>query len=176
MNNAQLINNIKLICKQKSIPLGTMLESCNLSKGFIYDVEKRDRTPSIDKISAISEYLGVSVDYLLGRVDEPDKYLKITYPIDPTEKGIKLSSSNSKPKNNTQFDETTTQVAEMFSKLNLVDKTKVLSLMVELNQAQTKEEPLQTIKISASDGKPPKVVTKETLDKIAKATDITDNY
>ena len=48
--------------------------------------------------------------------------------------------------------------------------------MVELNQAQTKEEPLQTIKISASDGKPPKVVTKETLDKIAKATDITDNY
>lgn len=73
MNNAQLINNIKLICKQKSIPLGTMLESCNLSKGFIYDVEKRDRTPSIDKISAISEYLGVSVDYLLGRSEEPQR-------------------------------------------------------------------------------------------------------
>lgn len=42
-------------------------------------------------------------------------------------------------------------------------------------QTKVPEQP-KTIKISASDGKPPKVVTKETLDKIAKATDITDNY
>jgi transcriptional regulator with XRE-family HTH domain len=144
MNNAQLINNIKTVCKQKNIPLGIMLESCNLSKGFIYDVEKRDRTPSIDKISAISEYLGVSVDYLLGRVSEPTGYLKVTYPVETPPKELKtgdnvgnnnnssvnINSSKEVPK----FDETTTQVAEMFSKLDLIDKTKVLSLMVELSE------------------------------------------
>ncbi len=162
--------------EQKHLKQSDLANYIGVANSSVSDWKKKGSTPSADKIVKISEFLNVSVDYLLGRVDEPDKYLKITYPIDPTEKGIKLSSSNSKPKNNTQFDETTTQVAEMFSKLNLVDKTKVLSLMVELNQAQTKEEPLQTIKISASDGKPPKVVTKETLDKIAKATDITDNY
>lgn len=71
MNNSQLITNIKSVCKRQSIPFSEMLERCGLSKGFMYDVEKRDRSPSIDKITAIAEFLGVSVDYLLGRTDEP---------------------------------------------------------------------------------------------------------
>ncbi len=127
MNNAQLINNIKLICKQKSIPLGTMLESCNLSKGFIYDVEKRDRTPSIDKISAISEYLGVSVDYLLGRVDEPTATIKTVQGyITPHENHIK-SQDNS-------LDGMEKEMIEEFKKLTFNDKVKVINLIAELNQ------------------------------------------
>lgn len=171
-----IIERITQIMDTKNLNQSDLCKMLGIKDSTFSTWKTRGTDPPAKYILLICEYLGVSVDYLLGRVDEPDKYLKITYPIDPTEKGIKLSSSNSKPKNNTQFDETTTQVAEMFSKLNLVDKTKVLSLMVELSQAQTKEEPQQTIKISASDGKPPKVVTKETLDKIEKATDITDNY
>lgn len=168
-------DNFYHLCELRNTTPNAVCKELNLSTATATHW-KNGTMPKGDVLFNLANLLDCSVDYLLGRVDEPDKYLKITYPIDPTEKGIKLSSSNSKPKNNTQFDETTTQVAEMFSKLNLVDKTKVLSLMVELSQAQTKEEPSKTIKISANDGKPPKVVTKETLDKIAKATDITDNY
>ena len=33
---------------------------------------KRGQKPSVDKIQAISEYLNCSVDYLLGRTDNPN--------------------------------------------------------------------------------------------------------
>ena len=96
--------------EQKNLKQSDLANYIGVANSSVSDWKKKGSTPSADKIVKISEFLNVSVDYLLGRVDEPDKYLKITYPIDPTEKGIKLSSSNSKPKNNTQFDETTTQV------------------------------------------------------------------
>lgn len=123
MNNAQLINNIKLICKQKSIPLGTMLESCNLSKGFIYDVEKRDRTPSIDKISAISEYLGVSVDYLLGRTNTP---------------------SSVQPLNSQ--DQITTEMLKAFEKLSFKDKIAVLNYTLNIENPPQRIVQTQTQK------------------------------
>lgn len=129
MNNAQLINNIKLICKQKSIPLGTMLESCNLSKGFIYDVEKRDRTPSIDKISAISEYLGVSVDYLLGRTNTP---------------------SSVQPLNSQ--DQITTEMLKAFEKLSFKDKIAVLNYTLNI------ENPPQIVQTKKQEVKGPEQV------------------
>ena len=49
-----------------------MLIDCNISKSFIYDIEKRNMSPSCDKISRIADYLDVSVDYLLGRTDNPE--------------------------------------------------------------------------------------------------------
>ncbi len=129
MNNAQLINNIKLICKQKSIPLGTMLESCNLSKGFIYDVEKRDRTPSIDKISAISEYLGVSVDYLLGRTN---------------------TLSSVQPLNSQ--DQITTEMLKAFEKLSFKDKIAVLNYTLNI------ENPPQIVQTKKQEVKGPEQV------------------
>lgn len=129
MNNAQLINNIKLICKQKSIPLGTMLESCNLSKGFIYDVEKRDRTPSIDKISAISEYLGVSVDYLLGRTNTPSSVQPLT-----------------------SQDQITTEMLKAFEKLSFKDKIAVLNYTLNI------ENPPQIVQTKKQEVKGPEQV------------------
>lgn len=122
------------IMENKHIKQKTLADYTGISTSAISDWKKKGTNPSVDKIVAISECLGVSVDYLLGRVDEPTQYSQVTYPID--QKDIKLSSDSNtnKPQKVITLDETTTQVAEMFSKLNLVDKTKVLSLMVELSQ------------------------------------------
>ena len=72
MNNVQLANTIKLLCKSKKITIKSLLESCKINRNFMYDLEKKAQAPSSDKLEAIADYLDCSVDYLLGRTDNPE--------------------------------------------------------------------------------------------------------
>ena len=72
MQNIQIAKNIKQLCKDKGITLTELLQHCELSKSFIYDLEKRAASPSCQKITNIADYLNCSVDYLLGRTDNPN--------------------------------------------------------------------------------------------------------
>ncbi|MDR2655527.1 MAG: helix-turn-helix domain-containing protein [Oscillospiraceae bacterium] len=49
-----------------------MLEDCAIRKSLIYDLEKRDYTPSAELLEKIAIYLDISVDYLLGRTPFPE--------------------------------------------------------------------------------------------------------
>ena len=131
------------IMEKKHIKQKTLADYTGISTSAISDWKKKGTNPSVDKIVAISECLGVSVDYLLGRVSEPTGYLKVTYPVETPPKELKTgdnvgnnnnSSVNINSKETPKFDETTTQVAEMFSKMDIIDKSKVLSFMVELSE------------------------------------------
>lgn len=72
MENAQIANRIKTICKVQKKTISQMLIDCEISKSLIYDMEKRDKSPSCDKMKKIADYLDCSVDYLLGRTDNPE--------------------------------------------------------------------------------------------------------
>ena len=72
MNNAQTAKIIKDLCKRKGITAKTMLEECEINRGFIYCLEKENKTPSADKIVKIADYFNVSTDYILGRTDNPE--------------------------------------------------------------------------------------------------------
>jgi len=65
-------NRIKSLCKSNGITVKTLLESTNINRNFIYDLEKSGRIPSADKFERIADCLGCSVDYLLGRTDVPE--------------------------------------------------------------------------------------------------------
>lgn len=60
---------IKQLCKDKKIPIKSVLEECSLNRNFIYDLENRGSVPSIEAFYNLSNYLNCSVDYLLGRTD-----------------------------------------------------------------------------------------------------------
>lgn len=68
MNNAQSATIIKSICKSKGFSMSKLLEECNLRKSLMYDMEKRNYTPSAEILEKIADYLDCSVDYLLGRI------------------------------------------------------------------------------------------------------------
>ena len=74
MQNKQIVENIKLKCKQKNVSINQMLKDCEITKSFIYDLEKRNMSPSCDRITRIANYFGCSVDYLLGRTNNPDSH------------------------------------------------------------------------------------------------------
>ena len=67
MQNLLISEKIKSICRQKKIPVAFLLHECNINRNFIYDLTKKGQSPSIEKISAIADYLNCSIDELVGR-------------------------------------------------------------------------------------------------------------
>ncbi len=110
MKNAHIAQIIKNTCKNQNVSISKLLNECSIRKSLIYDLEKRDYTPSVAVIEQIADYLNVSVDYLLGREENPEK----------------------------KYDATINQVAEAFSKLSFSDKAKVMSLIAELSEKNDK--------------------------------------
>ncbi len=72
MDNQQTAQIIKTTCKEKGITIAKLLSDCKIRKSLIYDMEKRDFTPSGSILETIADYLECSVDYLLGRTDKPE--------------------------------------------------------------------------------------------------------
>jgi len=70
--NAHIAALVKQLCSQKKLSVTNLLKEGGISKSFIYDLEKRDRTPSAEVLLKLAEALDVSTDYLLGRTDNPD--------------------------------------------------------------------------------------------------------
>lgn len=72
MNNAQCASRIKILCKNKSVTVTKLLSECEIRKSLMYDMEKRNWTPSAEIFEKIADYFNCSVDYLLCRTDNPD--------------------------------------------------------------------------------------------------------
>lgn len=54
----------------KNLSKNKLLDNVGLGKS-LFDNMKKGKVPSIERIDRIADYLGCSVDYLLGRTDEP---------------------------------------------------------------------------------------------------------
>ena len=66
MDNIQMSELLKEICKSKHITIKSLLETCDINRNFMYDL-KNNKKPSIEALEKIADYLDCSVDYLLGR-------------------------------------------------------------------------------------------------------------
>lgn len=63
------IERIKKLCKVRGISLQDLARSINIGENSIY--AWKTNAPTSDKLRAVADYLNVSVDYLLGRSDNP---------------------------------------------------------------------------------------------------------
>lgn len=88
---------------------------------------KNGATVNSNILVKLSNHFGVTTDYLLGIEEKNSANIN-------TANNSKIDNSTVIGVNNgKQYDETTNQVAEEFSKLNFSDKIKVMSLIAELN-------------------------------------------
>lgn len=71
MDNIQFSQRIKDRCKEKGYTIKRVLENIQISRNYMYDL-KRGQTPSIISVEKIANYLDCSIDYLIGRTDNPD--------------------------------------------------------------------------------------------------------
>lgn len=60
------------LIKTHSITAKALADSLGVSKQAINQLEKEISAPSTNNLIAIAEYFGVSIDYLVGRTDNPE--------------------------------------------------------------------------------------------------------
>lgn len=65
-----IITRISDLCAENKISVNQMLKAAGLAASVVDNI-KRGRVPSVDKLHCISDYFNCSVDYLLGRTDDP---------------------------------------------------------------------------------------------------------
>ena len=69
MNKDLILERIQILCDKKSISLNIAFVESGVGKNFKSNFKTSN--PSIGKLTMLANYFGVSVDYLLGKTDEP---------------------------------------------------------------------------------------------------------
>lgn len=71
MYNAKIVKDrIKFVCKQQNLSMEKLLEDCSLGVNAIRQINDTKGMASFS-LAKIADRLGVSVDYLLARTDNP---------------------------------------------------------------------------------------------------------
>ena len=71
--SANIATKIKEIAKLKNIPIGKMLTECQLGINTVSQLQG-DKDILSKNLAKIADYLDCSVDYLLGRTDNPNSH------------------------------------------------------------------------------------------------------
>lgn len=71
MEQEGLVKSIKNVCEEKGVSIRTLESDLGFSPGLISRWARMN--PSISKIVAVADYLGVSLDELVGRKEEKQK-------------------------------------------------------------------------------------------------------
>lgn len=66
-----IAKTIKLRAKEKDISLKTMLSDLSLGSNTMSNM-RHDRMIAADSLARIADYLDCSIDYLVGRTDNPE--------------------------------------------------------------------------------------------------------
>lgn len=67
-----IANRIKRECLKRDIILKVMLSDLKMNINTISAMCNKRQMPAADRLAKIADYIGVSVDYLLGRSDSPE--------------------------------------------------------------------------------------------------------
>lgn len=68
-SNKEIANSIRRIAKEKGVTVKQTLDDCGINRNFLYDLEKGNSSPSVDKLSRIAEYFGVGISKLIDGED-----------------------------------------------------------------------------------------------------------
>jgi len=130
MYNVQMLSErIKERAKNKGIKLKEMLPKCDLNVNFVSQIS--DRTGAI-ALAKIADYLDCSVDYLLGRTDNPNS----TGPNITNNEQSNINGNNNINVNTAvpdQKDNLTEQFLQKFQQLDFDDKVDVMQYVKNKN-------------------------------------------
>ena len=75
-----IFERTKELAKKRGLSLQETAKAAGIGINSIYSW--KDKKPSVDRIKAVADVLGVSVDYLLGNTDEMHSNKKDDMPVD----------------------------------------------------------------------------------------------
>lgn len=125
-------DNFYNACVQKGTKPNPLAKELNLASGSM-TTWKNGKIPNGETLLKLANHLNVSVDYLLGRVREPNGYLKVTYPVETPPGELKTDNIE----NNTEKqDEMTEELLKAFKSMSFPDKMDIMNAVL----AKSKKE------------------------------------
>ena len=104
MGTFNSVDEVKRICKERKIPISKLEQACGFSNGYVGKL-REGKFPA-DRLYSISQFLGVSVDYLMtgggkepSPSDQADLWMAIRHDkelLNALEKYMKLSDKKKK--------------------------------------------------------------------------------
>ncbi len=123
-NSSETSTRIRQLAKAKGIQMAELQEKCGLSKNTIMQSGKSQEGMKAKNLYAIAELLECSVDYLLGRTDNPNETgISVTDNNQMSLTGNNSISVNSAVPNK---DTLTEQFMQKFEQLDFDDKVDVM--------------------------------------------------
>ena len=74
-NSEKFTDRLQRMRKRNRLSPPVLGELCGLSKNLISLYENGARKPSLESVIALADYFDVSIDYLIGRADNPQRLL-----------------------------------------------------------------------------------------------------
>ncbi|MDE6500712.1 MAG: helix-turn-helix domain-containing protein [Ruminococcus sp.] len=119
--------------KSRNITNYQMSKETGISDSLISYWRKGERSPKMDNLLTVANFLGVSLDYLAGRTTNPEP-----------EKSANVVNFSSKGDNNTNtvavntetFDKDTLEIARMIKDLPLMERSKIVVMIGKLKEQE----------------------------------------
>lgn len=127
-----LIKNIDYACSIANITPNKLGIKSGLGKDIVANLKKGSML-SADKLAEIANYLNVSVDYLLGRTDNPNSCNNIKN-IDTTISGTQINGNQINAK---QGDSSLAEIETIISKLPKASKHRAIADMLDVLEKYT---------------------------------------
>lgn len=127
----EIAERIKLYAREKNMTVKSLLKDAGVGEKMVSNMSgKNGSYPQSDKIAQIAKILDCSVDYLLGRTDNPNVTgISVTDNNQMSLTGNNSISINANPNNSTSDDR---QLFDMIKNLDLVDRSKIILHIDEL--------------------------------------------
>lgn len=134
--SSDISKRIKEQAKIKRIIIKNMLVECELGINTLSNMNS-GRMPLADNLAKIADYLNCSVDYLLGRTDQPSNTASIT----GDKNVIQQGSINNSPVNfntNAQLNEIETELINILRTFTVKQKMKLLNYAYDIKENDIK--------------------------------------
>lgn len=134
MDFSLIITRATTLCETRGIDKHIYTKS-GAGKDFISNI-KKGSAPSIEKVYALADYLDCSVDYLLGRTDNPQAHKSGNNVSvgDVSGNSGAIGVGNTVTNNAAPMDEQTAEMLNTYKKLSPLNKAKLLVYADELNK------------------------------------------
>lgn len=117
------------LCQSKNEKPNNVAQKVKISSGLITKW-KQGSIPNTEALIKLSDYFEVSIDYLLGRTDNPKTTNSINN-LHTTVNGTQANVINSQESLSEHTDEMTTELLKAFKSLSFMDRLDILNQAIE---------------------------------------------
>ena len=126
------IERIDFILEERNIVPAQMMKAIGASTGLFSQWRSGLQKPSADKVVKIADYLNCSVDYLLGRTDNPEMYATITT-------GNIIGDNNANINIDSQDEKIMAEFYKIISRMDFREQNNLMNVIYDYIDSKTKK-------------------------------------